>query len=340
MARIALDEVERIAMAALARAGTGATQAGAVARSIRAAEAEGTRGIGLGYLPWYCRHASVGKIAGAAEPVAVQARPGAIRVDALGGLAHPAYEAGEPLLIEAARRQGIAILGVANAYACGVLGYFTDRLARAGLVSIAATNASSTMAPWGGRTPFFGTNPWAFGAPRKREPLVIDSSSAATAFVNLASAAAAGREIPSHWALDAEGQPTTDADEGLKGSIAPSGGHKGSALALMVEVLAAGLTGSHWSFEASSLGDDLGGPPRLGQSFIAMDPGAMAPGFVERLETMIAAMAAQEGVRIPGERRHSNRAEAERHGVAVDEAEVSVLSGLIGGDLRFLAGLH
>ncbi|MGL4319604.1 MAG: Ldh family oxidoreductase [Paracoccaceae bacterium] len=330
---LSLSRVEEIATLALRRAGANHHQSAAVARSIRAAEAEGTRGIGLGYLRWYCQHLRVGKIIGDATPVLATPRPGVVTVDALGGFAHPAFETGEDALAAAARAQGIAVLGVANAYACGVLGYFSDRLARAGLVSITVTNASSTMAPWGGKTPFFGTNPWAFGAPRKGAPLIIDSSSSATAFVNLATAAAEGRPIPAHWALDAEGQPTTDAAAALAGSIAPAGGHKGAALALMVEVLAAGLTGANWSFQASSLGDDQGGPPRLGQTFIAIDPAAMAPGFADRIEVMLAAMLAQDGVRLPGTRRQANAAQATRSGVTVSHAEQAILEGLIGASL-------
>ncbi len=332
--RITLDEAHSIATDALHRAGASPLQAGPVATSIRAAEAEGTRGIGLGYLPWYCQHLRVGKIVGDALPVVQTPRPSVVTVDAAGGFAHPAYEAGEPALIAAARAQGIAVMGVANAYACGVLGYFTDRLARAGLVSIAVTNASSTMAPWGGRVPFFGTNPFAFGAPRPGDPLVIDLSSSATAYVNLATAAAEGRPIPPHWALDAAGQPTTDAAEGLRGSIAPTGGHKGSALALMVEVLAAGLTGANWSYLASSLGDDAGGSPRLGQTFIAIDPAAMATDFVPRTEAMLAAMVAQEGVRLPGARRHANRARINDVGVELTEPEANALAQLAGRTLR------
>jgi (2R)-3-sulfolactate dehydrogenase (NADP+) len=329
--RISLDEAEALAAAALTGAGASEAQAAPVARSVRAAEAEGTRGIGLGYVPWYAGHLRVGKILGDAVPVRRQTRPGAIHVEAAGGFAHPAYEAGEAALIAAATAQGIAVLGVSGAYACGVLGYFADRLARAGLVSVAVTNASATMAPWGGQTPFFGTNPWAFGAPRPgADPLVIDSSSAATAYVNLARAAAAGTPLPPDWALDPEGRPTTDPDLGLKGSIAPAGGHKGGALALMVEVLAAGITGAHWSFQASSLGDDAGGPPRLGQSFIALDPAALAPGFADRLEVMLGAMLAQEGVRLPGDRRHANRRRAEAEGVEISTEEAATLAALAG----------
>jgi (2R)-3-sulfolactate dehydrogenase (NADP+) len=331
--QITLDRVEDIAIKVLTRAGAVGLQASAVARSIRMAEAEGTRGIGLGYLPWYCQHLRVGKIIGTVTCMATQPRPGVVMVDAQGGFAHPAYETGETALIAAARTQGIAILGVVNAYACGVLGYFADRLARAGLVSITVTNASSTMAPWGGKTPFFGTNPWAFGAPCDGDPLVIDSSSSATAYVNLATAAMEGRPIPAHWALDANGLPTTDAAKGLLGSIAPAGGHKGSALALMVEVLAAGLTGANWSFQASSLGDDQGGPPRLGQTFIAIDPVAMAPDFVPRTAAMLSAMLVQEGVRLPGARRHANRLIALKQGVTLTNAEVATLSDLLGQSL-------
>ena len=106
--------------------------------------------IGLGY----CQHLRVGKIIGSAIPAVSHSKPATILVDAHGGFAHPAFDAGAPALITAARKNGIAMLGVANAYACGVLGYFSDRLARAGMVSICVTNASSTMGPWGGKTPY------------------------------------------------------------------------------------------------------------------------------------------------------------------------------------------
>jgi len=325
---LTLDAVETLANQCLTASGASSLQAAAVAQSIRDAEAEGTRGIGLGYLPWYCGHLKVGKIAGHAVPAVQAPSPGVVQVDAADGFAHPAYEAGEAALIAAARRQGIAMMGITNAYACGVLGYFTARLAREGLVALMFANASSTMAPWGGRQPFFGTNPWSLAAPRSGDPLILDSSSSATAYVNLADAAASGQPIPPHWALDAEGRPTTDARAALKGSIAPAGGHKGGALALMVEVLAAGLTGAHFSHKASSLGDDLGGPPRLGQTLIAIQPGSA--GFALRIESLLADMVAEPGVRIPGDRRHANRRRISAEGVVVDDRLLGQLLGLGG----------
>jgi (2R)-3-sulfolactate dehydrogenase (NADP+) len=313
-----LDAVETVAFQCLTACGSSSLQAVAVAHSIREAEAEGTRGIGLGYLPWYCGHLKVGKIKGMAQPVVRQTGPGVVHVDAADGFSHPAYQAGEDALIAAARAQGIAMMTITNAYACGVLGYFTGRLARQGLVALMFANASSTMAPWGGKRPFFGTNPWSMAAPRTGAPLVLDSSSSATAYVNLAEAAARGEPVPPHWALDAEGRPTTDARAALAGTIAPAGGHKGSALALMVEVLAAGLTGANWSHNASSLGDDLGGPPRLGQTIIAIHPGDAS--LASRIEGLLADMTDEPGVRIPGDRRHANRQRIESEGVFVDAA--------------------
>lgn len=326
---LTLDAVERAAHQALVACGASSEQAAAVARSIRAAEAEGTRGIGLGYLPYYCQHLKVGKIIGDAVPIVSQPASGMVRVDAADGFAHPAFEAGQSKLIKAAQSQGIALMGITNTYACGVLGYFTDLLAREGLMGIMVANASSTMAPWGGKTPFFGTNPWSFAAPREGDPLVIDSSSSATAFVNLANAAAAGEAIPSNWALDADGHSTTDPNAGMAGSIAPAGGHKGAALALMVEVLAAGLTGAHWSFEASSLGDDLGGPPKLGQTLIAIRADGLGQSnHISRIEALITAMTAEAGTRAPGDRRHQNRKRIMGEGVEVDATMLATLADL------------
>lgn len=329
MVSLTLDQVETLARDCLTASGASGLQAGAVARSIRDAEAEGNRSIGLGYLPWYCGHLRAGKIAGHAVPRMSVAAPGLIRVDAADGFAHLAYETGEMALREATWRQGIALMGIANAYACGVLGYFTGQLARQGLIALMVANASATMAPWGGHKPFFGTNPWSLAAPRRGEPLILDSSSSATAFVNLVAAAGEGREIPPHWALDAEGRPTTDPVAAMAGTISPAGGHKGSALALMVEVLAAGLTGANWSHAASSLGDDEGGPPRLGQTIIAIRPDGLGEaGFSGRLDDLLDKMVDQPGVRIPGDRRHAHRQQGELRGVAIGDQLAAQLGQL------------
>ena len=318
---LSLQEVYELSRAALMACGANEANAASVARSIREAEAEGIRNVGLAYLPYYCDHVLCGKVDGQAQPQLKQTTPAALLVDAKHGFAHAAYEAGEAALLSLARSQGLAAMGLANSYASGVIGYFADRIARQGLIGLVFTNASASIAPWGGTQPLFGTNPVALGVPRAdAPPIIIDQSSSTTARVNVVQAAERGQSIPDTWALDADGRPTTDPNEGLKGSIAPLGGYKGAGLALLVEVLAAGLVGANWSFQASSLGDNEGGPPNIGQLFIAIDSGLFgAEGFDDRLETLVAAIHAQEGTRLPGDGRHRARRKAETEGVRLDE---------------------
>jgi (2R)-3-sulfolactate dehydrogenase (NADP+) len=155
---------------------------------------------------------------------------------------------------------------------------------------------------------------------------VADLSSSAVAWVKVNAAAQAGDDIPLGWALDASGQPTTDAAAGLAGSMAPAAGHKGSALALLVDIMAGGVTGSNFSFEASGFSGNEGGPPDVGQVILAIDPAATAGGgFVDRLEIELAAMTAQPGVRLPGDRRLANRQHAGENGVEVPADLMAVL---------------
>ena len=166
-----------------------------------------------------------------------------------------------------------------HSYSAGVLGWMVDLLARDGLVSLGFSNSSPLVAPWGGRTAMLGTNPLAFGAPRDgRPPFVVDMATSATAYVNIRQAAAEGRDIPLGWAVDPDGNLTTDPHRGLAGTVAPLGGAKGFALGLIVEILAAGITGGNWAIDSSSFIDDVGGPPDVGQVFIAIDPALGAPG--------------------------------------------------------------
>lgn len=320
-ATLSLDEVEELSRLALVSCGASPLQAGPTARSIRDAEADGIRTVGLSYLPTYCEHVICGKVVGNAVPAVATPRPATVVVDAQLGFCHPAYEAGERPLVEAAGANGIGVLAIAHSYSAGVLGWFVERLARQGLVAMMFANSSSLMAPHGGSRPFFGTNPLAWAAPRAHgEPVVADLSSSTVAWVKVNAAAQAGEPIPLGWALDSNGTPTTDAVAALAGSMAPAAGHKGSALALLVDVMAGGVAASHFSFEASGFGGNEGGPPDVGQVVIALDPSATAgDGFLDRLEHEFISLAAEAGVRLPGDRRIANRAEAEVQGVEVPD---------------------
>jgi len=204
MTILTLAEVEDLSCRMLTSSGASAAQARPTARSIRDAEADGIRTVGLSYLPTYCDHVACGKVVGDAVPSVTRPRSATVMVDAHHGFAHPAFEAGRLPLVEAAEECGIAVLAVSHSYSAGVLGWFVERLAEDGLVSVMFANSSSAMAPAGGSKPFFGTNPIAWAAPRRgRPPVVADLSSSTVAWVKVNAAAQAGEDIPLGWALDA-----------------------------------------------------------------------------------------------------------------------------------------
>jgi (2R)-3-sulfolactate dehydrogenase (NADP+) len=306
---VSLTEIEAVAAAALRACNVSANNAAVVARSIVSAERDGQRTVGLSYLPTYCDHAACGKVDGHARPEITELSLVAIRVDARTGFAHPALSLGLPRLAEAALRQGIAVLVIGNSYACGSLGYFVEALAEQGLVALMVANASPSIAPWGGKKPFFGTNPLAFATPRDgASPLVIDQSSSVVAKVAVIDAHRRGVPLPAGWALDGAGEPTTDTSAAMTGSLCAIGGYKGTGLALLIDVLAGGLCASHFSFEASSFGDCNDGAPRTGQTLIALNPQLLAgPAFASRVEILLEAMQREPDVRLPGARRLAAR---------------------------------
>jgi len=319
MTVISLPALHDLVRAKLTRSGASSIAAESVARSIVQAEADAMTPIGLGYLPTYCSHLRVGKVNGTAEPKLLSGKPGTLRVDAGNGFAHPAIEFGMPVLIEAAREFGIAAMSVTRSYSPGILGHVVEPMAEAGLIALLMSNSPPNVAAWGGRRKIFGTNPMAFAAPRAgKPPLVLDMATSAVTKVGLVTKVKSGEPLPPGWAHDAEGQPTTDGEVALKGSIAPLGGAKGAAILLMVEILAAGLAGANWSKDASLYANDLGGPPGVGQLLIAFDPDGFAPGFSEHLQALLDAMLADPGVRLPGDRRLAARAQAARDGIAID----------------------
>jgi len=324
---LSLDEVEDLSYRMLVASGASDLQARPTARSMRDAEAEGIRTVGLSYLPTYCDHLRCGKVVGDAVPSVSLPRAATVHVDARLGFCHAGYEAGESALVDAARSQGIAMMVLSHSYSAGVLGWFVDRLARHGLVALMFANSSPLMAPHGGRRPWFGTNPFAWAAPRRNgDPVVADLSSSMVAWVKVNAAAAAGESIPLGWALDADGNPTTDAKKALEGSMVPAAGHKGSALALLVDIMSGGVAGSNFSHEAPSFGGTVGGPPDVGQVVIAIDPSVTTPHYLDRLEHEFTALAAEPGVRLPGDRRLHERAAAEANGVAVPADLMALLT--------------
>ncbi|KIC12183.1 sulfolactate dehydrogenase [Leisingera sp. ANG-M1] len=328
-----LAEIEDLSFRALVAAGTSEANARPLAVATAATEADGVASHGLAYIPIYAEHVQCGKVDGQAAPVLTRPRPGVVAVDAATGFAHAAIDMGFEALTEAARAQGVAVLAIRNSYNCGVLGYHTARLARAGLVGLGFTNAPASIAPSGGKKPVVGTNPFSIAVPgADGEPeLLIDQSASTIAKSEVMKHAREGKEIPLGWALDADGNPTTDPNAGLKGSMAPSGGYKGVGVALLTEIMAAALTGAKLGINASPFSGTAGGPPKTGQMFIAIDPGATSDdAFGAGLAGIVEAVRGQAGAHLPGDGRRAKRLQARQEGVAVNVATLQKIEALLG----------
>ena len=326
----AAGDLQDLARRVLMAHDTSADNAASVAAALVAAEVDGQKGHGLSRLAAYSAQAASGKVRGHAVPLAEQAGAAALRIDAGSGFAFPAMDLAIERLAEMAPRCGIAMAGIFRSHHFGQAGYHAERLAQRGLIGLILGNSPKAIAPWGGREGLFGTNPIAFAAPRRAaEPLLIDLSLSKVARGKVMVAAKNGTPIPEGWALDKEGRPTTDAKAALEGTMIPIGDAKGAALVLMVEVLAAALTGANYGFEASSFFTADGPPPGVGQSVIAIDPNRLSGGaFAERLEVLLSAILAQPEARLPGMRRLLARETAAKEGVAVDSGFIEDLEEL------------
>lgn len=331
MPKIALEKLTGLAQHALERAGAGTDAARLTATALVAADAQGLTSHGVSRVPQYAGHLRNGRIDGKAVPAVVRSKGGACLVDARDGLAFPACALAVREAVARAREHGIAIAGVTNSYHSGAAAGHLDPAARAGMVGLAFTNSPSAMPAWGGRHALFGTNPIAAVFPRRDRPaLTIDLSLSEAARGKLMVAAREGKPIPSGWALDKDGNSTTDPKQGLEGMMLPMGGVKGAMLALAVELLCCALTGAHMGFEADSFFSDQGNRARIGQTFIVIDPAAMAGTaiYAERIETLMTAMLEDAGVRLPGDRRHDLAARAQREGVEIPQTLLDQLQAL------------
>jgi (2R)-3-sulfolactate dehydrogenase (NADP+) len=321
MPTLTLVQAEGLVVRTLMRCRTANEVARSVARALVAAESDGLKGHGLSRLPMYAVQAKVRKIDGTVRPLAKNPRPGLIAIDAGYGFAFPAIELAEAELRVAAPRQGVAAAAIRKSGHCGAAGHPVERLANEGLVALMFVNTPGAMAPWGGSRAVFGTNPVAFACPLPgRAPLVIDLSLSKVARGNVMTAKQRGEPIPEGWALDAKGKPTTDPDAALGGTMLPMGDAKGTALALMVELLAAGLTGANFAAEASSYLDADGPPSGTGQLILAFDAGAFSADAPARFAILAAAIEAQPGARLPGMRRVKAREKAKAEGLTIPDA--------------------
>lgn len=330
---LSVAECEQLAARALEANGAAAGQSRSTARALTAAEADGQAGHGLGRVPSYAAQVRAGKVDGRALPSFRRLGHAAVRIDAACGFAYPALDLAVETLPGLAREHGVAIAMIHRSHHIGAAGYTAERLAQQDCLGIVCSNTPPAMAFAGGVRPMMGTNPIAFAAPLPdRAPLVIDMALSQVARSKIVAAKAAGGTIPADWATDSDGRPTTDPAAALAGALAPIGGAKGAALALMVEILCGALAGGHFGWEASSFLDDRGAPPAVGQVLLAFDAHSLsAGGFTGRASALLAALGAQDGVRIPGDRRLASRARAQSRGLDIATALHDRLTSLAQG---------
>lgn len=335
MTPVSLEEATRLVVQALRRAGAGEAMAASTARALVRAEAQGLASHGLSRVPQYATHLRNGRADGGAQAAVARRRGAALLIDAHQGLAFSACELAVQTAIDVARELGVCFVGVSNSHHCGVLVDHLRPVAVAGMVGLAFANSPAAMPAAGGKHPIFGTNPVAaiFARTAPHDPLMIDLSLSEVARGKLMVAAKEGKPIPPGWALDKQGNPTTDPKAGLEGSMLPLGAvssPKGAMLALVVELLVTALIGAQFGFEASSFFVDEGNQPRIGQAFIVIDPDALAgrAGYLARIEVLIEDMLRDEGVRLPGARRLQLERAAERDGLRIAPALLAQLQAL------------
>lgn len=329
---IPLDRLTRTVTGIFARAGFSPAQAGAVARTIAAGERDGCTSHGIYRIEGCLRTLKAGKVVPDAEPVVHHDDSAVVRVDAGGGYANLAFERGAPVLAERARKLGLAALVINDCVHFAALWPEVETLAGMGLAAMSMCPSYATVAPAGGNRPLLGTNPFAFGWPRPgRDPYVFDFATSVAARGEIELYRRAGRPLPEGWAIDADGRPTTDPAAALAGAMLPFGGHKGSAISTMIELLAGAMIGDFTSAEALDWLGTTTLAPRHGQLVLAFDPA----GFAARrgrdplaaAETLLGAITDQ-GARLPSQRRFAARAEAMARGVALSADDMAMLERL------------
>jgi len=254
----------------------------------------------------YLAHVQHRRVNAVAIPKVLRSEGSASLVDADNGFAFPACRLAVEQVLQKAETNGVAMSTTTNSHHFGVAGNHLLPLAEAGMVGLALGNSPAAMPAWGGKRSAMGTNPIAAIFPRRHKaPVLIDLSLSEVARGKIMLASKAGTTIPLGWALDENGDPTTDPNRALSGMMLPVGGLKGAMLALLVELLVTTLTGSHFGAEADSFFGDAGNQPRLGQAFVGINPDKFAGRdvFEERMGTLLSFITQDPEVRIPGERR-------------------------------------
>ncbi|OAJ48281.1 Ldh family oxidoreductase [Pseudomonas marginalis] len=333
LTRLSSAQLTQLLRRIFIRHGTSETVAQVLAENCANAERDGAHSHGVFRIPGYVSTLDSGWVNGKAVPIVEDVASGFVRVDAANGFAQPALHAARALLVDKARSAGIAVLAIRNSHHFAALWPDVEPFAEEGLVALSVVNSMTCVVPHGADRPLFGTNPIAFAAPRADgPPLVFDLATSAIAHGDVQIAARKGERLPPGMGVDSLGQPTQDPKAILEGgALLPFGGHKGSALSMMVELLAAALTGGNFSFEFDWSGHPGAKTPWTGQLVILIDPSKSAgQGFAERSQELVRQMHGVGLKRLPGDRRHRQREKSNENGIAIGAEDVANLYRLAG----------
>lgn len=332
-ALLSFDELSGLLERIFVRHGTSPVVARILGHNCATAQQDGAHSHGTFRIPGYLSTLASGWVNGQAVPVVEDIAAGYVSVDAAGGFAQPALEAARQLLVEKARSAGIALLAIRNSHHFAALWPDVEPFARQGLVALSVVNSMTCVVPTGAAKPLFGTNPIAFAAPcEAADPIVFDMATSAMAHGDVQIAARAGHAVPLGTGVDSQGRDTTDPKAILDGgALLPFGGHKGSALSMMVELLSAALTGGNFSFEFDWNAHPGAKTPWTGQLIIVIDPSKAAGNdFAKRSRELVERMQEVGVSRLPGERRYRERALARERGIEMGRDELAMLRELAG----------
>ena len=307
---ISLDEIYDLAKKTLLFNGCDEDNANILSDTIMRAERDGSLSHGLFRLPAYVAALKSKKVNGKARPEVKKISPSVIKVLVNSAFAPMVLKAGLPELIKLTKETGVAVLAITNSYHMAAMWPETEAIAEAGLVGFACTSYKPMVAPAGAKKALFGTNPISFAWPRKNNtPVVYDMATSTMAMGEVQVAARDGHKVPYGTGLNKDGEKTDNPSEIANGGVLLTfGDYKGSAIAMMIELLAAGLVGDLFSFEAKEVDNNDGGPARGGEFILALSPELIAgQNWNEHADKFFEQMKSLEGVRLPGERRHKNR---------------------------------
>ena len=307
---IELNKIYDLAYNVLKKHGCDDFNAESVATTVTHAERDGSVSHGLFRIPGYVASLKSKKANGVSRPSSIFLTQNAIRVEGDYGFAPVAIKVGLPDLIKTTNNHGVGVLTITNTHHFAALWHETETLAENNLIGIACTAYKPSVAPAGAKKPLFGTNPISFAWPRKNNtPVVYDMATSTMAMGEVQVAARDGHKVPYGTGLNKEGEKTDDPSQIANGGVLLTfGDYKGSAIAMMIELLAAGLVGDLFSFEAKEVDNNDGGPARGGEFIMALSPELIAgKNWNEHAESFFEQMSSLEGVRLPGARRHNNR---------------------------------